>query len=146
MMNRILQIAVLSTASLFALAAVAEEGDAKASDEAAPETGIVITNEGMVEKCILPLVITEVDGKAVEKDSGHYELAAGKHTFNGHAREGDYMACETIVAVNLSADGLVGSGSSTTIDLPAGKEYFLGFDLRKQDPKTWKIVTWRINH
>jgi len=144
-MNRILQIAVFSLASLSVLAFAADEDKAAAATEAEPEPAVVVTNEGLVEKCILPLVVTEVDGKAVEKDTGRYELAAGSHAFSGYA-EGDFMGCTTMDNARLSAGGRVGDGSTITVDVPAGKEYFLGLDVRKDDPKTWKIVTWRINH
>ena len=123
----------------------ADEDKAAAAPAADAKPGIVVTNEGNLEKCILPLHITEVDGKAVEQDSGRYELPAGKHTFKGFA-EGEFEACSIMVDAGLSTGARVGEGATTTVDVPAGKEYFLGLDVRKSDPKTWKIVTWRINH
>ena len=101
------------------------------------------TNMGLVERCILPLVITEVDGEAVE-DAGRYEFVAGSKSFSGYA-QGDFAACGTIADAGLGADNPIGSGS-TTVNVPEGKAYYLGLDVRKADPKTWKVVTWRIDH
>ncbi len=119
----------------------AQEGGAAAE----PEPGVVVTSEGLVERCILPLVITKVDGEDVEEDAGRYEFEAGSsHSFSGYA-QGDFGTCATIADAKLGADSPIGEGT-TTVSVPAGKEYFLGLDVRKSDPKTWKIVTWRINH
>ena len=113
--------------------------------ENAPEPSVVVTSEGLVDRCILPLVITKVDGESVDEDSGRYEFDDGRsHSFSGYA-QGDFSACATIADANLGADSPIGEGT-TSVNVPAGKEYFLGLDVRKSDPKTWKIVTWRINH
>jgi hypothetical protein len=142
MMNRILPFAIVSIMAMAPFALAAEEGAAEAAAE--PEPGVVVTSEGLVERCILPLTITEVDGEAVEEDSGRYEFEDGSHTFKGYA-QGDFSGCTTIAEAGIGADSPVGDGSST-VSVPAGKEYFLGLDVRKADPGTWKIVTWRINH
>lgn len=126
------------------LAAPTFAQDAEQAEEAEMEPGVVITSEGLVERCILPLVITEVDGEALEEDAGRYEFESGSHSFSGYA-QGDFTACTTIDEAGLGADSPIGEGS-TTISVPPGKEYFLGLDVRKPDPTTWKIVTWRINH
>ncbi len=137
MMNRILLSVLIS-----AVAAPAFAQDAAAEPEAIP--AVVVTNEGLVERCILPLVVTSMDGEAVEEDAGRYEVEAGSHTFSGYA-QGDFSACATIADAGLGADSPIGEGS-TTVNVPAGKEYFLGLDVRKADKSTWKVVTWRINH
>lgn len=137
MMNRILLSVLIS-----AVAAPAFAQDAAAEPEAIP--AVVVTNEGLVERCILPLVVTSMDGEAVEEDAGRYEVEAGSHTFSGYA-QGDFSACATIADAGLGADTPIGEGS-TTVNVPAGKEYFLGLDVRKADKSTWKVVTWRINH
>lgn len=141
-MNRILSIAAVSL-MVAPMLANAEEGEGKEA-AAESEPAVVVTNEGLVERCILPLVVTKVDGEDVEEDAGRYELEAGSHSFAGYA-QGDYSACATIADAGLGADSPIGEGSAT-VDVPAGKEYFLGLDVRKADKSTWKVVTWRINH
>lgn len=137
MINRILLSAFIAT---MAAPALAQE----AAKPAEAEPAVVVTSEGLVEKCILPLVITQVDGENLDEDAGRYEFDAGNHSFSGYA-QGDFSACATIAEAGLGAESPIGEGS-TTVNVPAGKEYFLGLDVRKADPKTWKIVTWRINH
>lgn len=129
-----------------AATASAAESQAKKDATAAvePEPGVVITTDGLVERCILPVVITEVDGEAIEEDAGRYEFMSGAHTFSGYS-QGDFSVCKTIADAGLGADSPIGEGT-ITVTVPNGKEYFLGLDVRKADPKTWKIVTWRINH
>lgn len=135
------QTLLVAFAAIMSVSAFAQD-DAAAEAEAEP--AVVITNEGLVERCILPLMITEVDGEAIEEDAGRYEFEAGSKTFSGYA-QGDFSACATIADAGLGADSPIGSGT-TTVSVPAGKEYFLGLDVRKADKKTWKVVTWRINH
>lgn len=137
MINPVLLGGIIAT---MAAPAFAQE----AAAEAEAEPAVVVTSEGLVERCILPLVVTQVDGEALEEDAGRYELEAGNHSFSGYA-QGDFSACATIAEAGLGADSPIGE-ASTTVNVPAGKEYFLGLDVRKADPKTWKIVTWRINH
>lgn len=120
----------------------AQETDS--TDEEAPPPAVVITNEGLLDRCILPLVITKVNGEDVEEDTGRYEFEAGSQSFSGYA-QGDFAECETIANAGLGADSPIGEGT-TTVNVPSGKEYYLGLDVRKSDPGTWKIVTWRINH
>jgi hypothetical protein len=130
--------AALMTASAFA------QEDAASAAEAEAEPAVVVTSEGLVDRCILPLIITEVNGEAIEEDAGRYEFEAGSQSFSGYS-QGDFSACATIAEAGLGADSPIGEGS-TTVKVPAGKEYYLGLDVRKSDPKTWKVVTWRINH
>ena len=129
---------VFAFAALMSVTAFAQE---QAADVAEP--AVVVTNMGLVERCILPLTITEVDGEAVE-DAGRYEFEAGSKSFSGYA-QGDFAGCATIADAGLGADSPIGSGS-TTVSVPAGKAYYLGLDVRKSDPSTWKVVTWRIDH
>lgn len=131
---------LLAVAAMMSVTAFAQDQDA-AEAEARP--AVVVTNMGLVERCILPLVITEVDGEAVE-DAGRYEFEAGSKSFSGYA-QGDFASCATIADAGLGEDNPIGSGS-TTVDVPSGKAYYLGLDVRKADPKTWKVVTWRIDH
>lgn len=146
MITRILFTVLISTFAASAFANPEEKSEAAhdAKAEAAPEPAIVVTSEGLVERCILPLVVTTVDGEELEDDSGRYELEAGDHSFSGYA-QGDFSACETIATAGIGADRIVAKGSAT-VNVPAGKEYFLGMDVRKTDPATWRIVTWKINH
>jgi hypothetical protein len=145
MINRIALLTFVSTLTASAVAS-AQDGASKAAADAqaAPEPGVVITSEGLVEKCILPLVVTKLDGEDLEEDAGRYEFESGSHSFSGYS-QGDFSACATIATAGLGADSPIGEGS-TTVTVPAGKEYYLGLDVRKSDPATWKIVTWRINH
>jgi len=132
--------------SVFMSATVFAQDDSASNDGAEAETppAVVITNEGLLDRCILPLVITRVNGEAVEEDAGRYEFEPGNQSFSGYA-QGDFVECSTITDAGLGADSPIGEGS-TTVNVPSGKEYFLGLDVRKSDPGTWKIVTWRINH
>ena len=138
MIKRTLLFAFTAVMSISAYADNHEKAEAEA------EPAVVITNEGLVERCILPLVITEVDGEAVENDTGRYEFEAGSRTFSGYA-QGDFTACATIAEAALGADSPIGDGT-TTVSVPAGKAYYLGLDVRKADTSTWKVVTWRIDH
>lgn len=140
MIKRTLLFSFAAIMSASAFADNHETGDA--APEAEP--AVVITDKGLVERCILPLEITEVDGEALEDDPGRYEFEAGSKTFSGFA-QGDFSACEVIASAGLGADNPIGSGSAT-VNVPAGKAYYLGLDVRKSDPKTWKVVTWRIDH
>ena len=137
---------IIKRTLLFAFAAMMSFGayaDNHGAAEAEAKPAVVVTDKGLVERCILPLVITEVDGEAVE-DAGRYEFEAGSKSFSGYA-QGDFAACATIADAGLGADSPIGSGSAT-VSVPAGKAYYLGLDVRKSDPKTWKVVTWRIDH
>ncbi len=140
MIKRTLLFAFTALMSVSAFADNHEATDAEAPEA---EPAVVVTNQGLVERCILPLVITEVDGEAVE-DTGRYEFEAGSKSFSGYA-QGDFSACATIADAGLGDDNPIGNGS-TTADVPAGKTHYLGLDVRKADPKTWKVVTWRIDH
>lgn len=136
---------LFSFAAIMSVSAFADNNEATdAEAEAEVEPAVVITNEGLIERCILPLAITEVDGEAVEEDTGRYEFEAGSKTFSGYA-QGDFAACATIANAGLSSDNHIGDGSAT-VNVPAGKSYYLGLDVRKADPKSWKVVTWRIDH
>ena len=138
------QTLLFAFATILTASAFAQEDEASAEAPPELEPAIVVTNEGLVERCILPIVVTQVNGEAMEEDAGRYEFEAGSQSFSGFA-QGDFSACETIGDSGVGADSPIGEGS-VTVDVPAGKEYYLGLDVRKSDPNTWKIVTWRINH
>lgn len=124
--------------------AIAQSDSDDAAEEGAVPMALVVTSEGWVERCMLPLAITSMDGEEVTDDPGRYEVEAGTHSFEGYS-QGDFSACETIAAAGIGADEVVGKGS-VTVDIPAGKDYYLGLDVRKADKSTWRIVTWRITH
>ena len=144
MIKRTLLFSIAAIMSTAAFADNNEGADTTPQAESEAEPAVVITDEGLVERCILPLTVTEVDGEAVEEDAGRYEFEAGSKTFSGYA-QGEFEACATIADAGLGADGPIGDGM-TTVSVPAGKAYYLGLDVRKSDPKTWKVVTWRIDH
>ena len=132
-------------------AAVVAGASTLSAEEAA--TGVVVTTEALPERCILAVVITEVDGEDVtgEENEGRFELEAGSHTFSGYgvvAEDGtDIEMCATFAdnAVAVNPGDEIGKGTMT-VDVKAGKEYYLGLDVRRADKSTWKIVAWKIKH
>jgi len=122
---------------------------AAATEEAEVETGLVVTSEGLPERCILPLVLTAVDGKAVDEAdaTGRFELEPGPHSFSGYGTEGTEL-CATFTGENpvVIAEGDRIGESSLTVDVVKKKEYYLGIDVRSKDKSKWKIVTWKIKH
>ena len=137
--------------NLFAVAVVF--GASSLSAEEAATTGVVVTTEGLPERCILAVVITEVDGEDVTgvENEGRFELEAGKHSFSGYGVVGedgtDVEMCATFAdnAIAVNPGDELGKGSMT-VDVKAGKEYYLGLDVRRADKSTWKIVAWKIKH
>ena len=130
---------------IFAVTLIA--GIATASAEEG-ETGVVVTTEGLSERCILTLVLTSVDGEEVDAESsGSYELEPGPHRFGGYAGD-DPSLCATFTdenAVTVTEDERIGEGEMT-LNVAAGKEYYLGVDVRSRDKSKWKIVAWKIKH
>jgi len=135
--------------NLFAIAIIAGVGTLSAEEAA---TGLVVTTEALPERCILGVVITQVDGEDIAEDSdGRFELEAGSHTFSGYgviSEEGEEIElCATFAdnSVTVSPGDELGKGSMS-VDVTAGKEYYLGLDVRRADKSTWKIVAWKIKH
>ncbi|MGH8033816.1 MAG: hypothetical protein ACREO9_01230, partial [Lysobacterales bacterium] len=127
--------------------AVAET--AKPEAPAAPTTGTVVTDEGWVERCILAMVVTAVDGVAVTDADPveKIEFEPGEHSVTGYANDEDRSPCATFSGdkpVVVPAGTHIGE-STATVNVVAGKEYFLGVDVRSADQKTWKLVVWKIN-
>jgi len=144
LIRNLLLAGVLATASAFATA----QEKAAAPAEAKAEKGLVVTTEGLPERCILPLILTSVDGEAVdETTTGRFELDPGPHSFAGYATEGTEL-CATFTGENPIAvqEGAHIGESTTTVDVVAKKEYYLGVDVRSKDKSKWKIVTWKIKH
>ena len=148
-MNKLIRNLLLAgiVASASALAAAEEEAAAPA--EAKVETGLVVTTEGLPERCILPMILTAVDGEAVDEAgaTGRFDLEPGPHTFTGYATEGTEL-CATFTGENpvAVAEGTHIGESTATVDVVAKKEYYLGVDVRSKDKSKWKIVTWKIKH
>ena len=147
-MNKLFRNLLLAgfLASASALAATEEKAAEPAKAEA--EKGLVVTTEGLPERCILPLILTSVDGEEVDEAStGRFELDPGPHTFGGYATEGTDQ-CATFTGENPVAieKGAQIGESTTTVDVVSKKEYYLGVDVRSKDKSKWKIVTWKIKH
>lgn len=129
-------------------AAKAEAAKAEAPPE--PTTGTVVTDQGWVERCILAMVVTAVDGVAITDADPveKIEFEPGEHTVSGYANDEDRSPCATFSgdkAVVVPEGTKIGE-STVTVNVVAGKEYFLGIDVRSTDQKKWKVVTWKINH
>jgi hypothetical protein len=137
-----------ATAAAPAAAAKAEPAKPEALPE--PTTGTVITDEGWVERCILAMVVTAVDGVAITDADPveKIEFEPGEHTVSGYANDEDRSPCATFSGDNavVVPEGTRIGESTVTVNVVAGKEYFLGVDVRSTDQKNWKIVTWKINH
>ncbi|HLF32067.1 MAG TPA: hypothetical protein VI566_13700 [Xanthomonadales bacterium] len=123
---------------------------AKTEAAAEPTTGAVVTNEGWAVHCILRMVVTAVDGVAVTEGQAvdRMEFEPGAHTVSGYASDDDRSPCVTFSgekAVVVAEGERIGE-STATVNVVAGKEYFLGVDVRSADKKAWKIVPWKINH
>lgn len=151
LIRNLLLVGIVASAS--ALAATEEEtaapAEAAATAESEVEKGLVVTSEGLPERCILPLVLTAVDGEAVDEAdaTGRFELDPGPHTFSGYGVEGTEV-CATFAGENPVAitEGDHIGESSITVDVVDKKEYYLGIDVRSKDKSKWKIVTWKIKH
>lgn len=132
--------------SVLACALIA--GTAAAAEEAV-EKGIVLTSEDQSQRCILPLIVTAVDGEEVQEGapSDRFEFDPGPHSISGYGG-GDPSQCATFSAEGGTAvaEGeRIGEGTAR-LNVEAGKEYSLGVDVRSPDRKSWKIVTWKIKH
>jgi hypothetical protein len=131
--------------NIFAVALIAGTASVSASDD---EIGVVVTNEGLSERCILTLVLTSVDGEEVDAEtSGTYEMEAGSHSFAGYAGE-DPTLCATFSdenAIAIAEGERIGEGEMN-LNVAAGKSYYLGVDVRSRDKSKWKIVAWKIKH
>ena len=147
-MNKLFRNLLLAGVLASASALAATEEKAAEPADAKVEKGLVVTTEGLPERCILPLILTSVDGEEVEEGStGRYELDPGPHSFAGYATEGTEL-CATFTGESPVAiqEGAHIGESTTTVDVVSKKEYYLGVDVRSKDKSKWKIVTWKIKH
>jgi hypothetical protein len=109
---------------------------------------VVVTAIDMSQNCILPLVVTAVDGKELGSTdpSGRFEFEAGEHTISGYAG-GNPASCSSfssgVQRYQAAHGGKLGEGS-VTIDVEAGKEYNLGVDIRSREPAEWEMKVWKI--
>jgi hypothetical protein len=152
MMRNLLAAALIVGMSPIAAQETETAAAAAAKTEAAakPTTGAVVTNEGWMEHCILRMVVTAVDGVAVTEGQAvdRMEFEAGAHTVSGYAADEDRSTCATFAgekAVVIAEGERIGE-STGTVNVVAGKEYYLGVDARSADKKAWKIIPWKINH
>ena len=148
-MNKLIRNLLLAGIVASASALAATEEKAAATTEAKVEKGLVVTSEGLPERCILPVVLTSVDGEAVDEAdaAGRFELDPGSHSFAGYGGVGTEL-CATFAGENpvpIAAGDRIGE-SSVTVDVASSKEYYLGIDVRSKDKSKWKIVTWKIKH
>lgn len=146
-MSKFIRI-IAATALFAAVPAMAATDEAK--DEAAePETALIVTSEDLSERCILSLVVTEVDGKTVSEadETGQFEFEAGEHSVSGYGGV-DPTKCATFSGddgIVLTEGEKIGQ-SSLKFKVEPGKEYYLGVDVRSKDRSTWKVVVWKIKH
>lgn len=136
-----LAFALLTAAAM----TLAEEATEKATDK-----GVVVTSEDASKRCILALVVTAVDGQKVAEGqpTDRFEFEPGPHSISGYGA-GDPGQCATFAAeggLPVPAEGTHIGESTLSLDVEAGKEYFLGVDVRSKDESRWKIVAWKINH
>ena len=129
-------------------AAPAEAAQPAAQPE--PTTGTVVTDEGWVERCILAMVVTAVDGVAITDADpvDKIEFEPGEHSVSGYANDEDRSTCATFSGDKpvVVPEGAHIGESTATVNVVAGREYFLGVDVRSKDQKTWKLVTWKMNN
>ncbi|MEJ8567375.1 hypothetical protein [Elongatibacter sediminis] len=111
-------------------------------------SGIVVTSDDQSQRCILPLVVTAVDGQEVEDGAptDRFEFEAGTHSISGYGA-GDPALCKTFAAEGglPVPEGPIGQ-STLKFNVEAGKAYYLGVDVRSDNTDRWKIVTWKIKH
>jgi hypothetical protein len=140
-MNLTVRLSLIFLSLLVALPLLAED------DEVKP--GIVLNSVDESLSCILPVIVTAVDGEE-QKDTdmtGRYEFEPGKHTISGYGG-GNPAECSTFAtgaqreALN---SGKIGEGT-LDFNVESGKEYYIGIDVRSNKPERWKIVVWKINH
>ncbi len=112
------------------------------------EKGLVLTFEDQSHRCILGMVVTAVDGRALEEGepSDRFEFEPGEHTISGYG-VGDPAKCATFAADGglPIPEGPIGE-STLKLDVEPGKEYSLGVDVRSKDTARWRVVAWKIKH
>ena len=133
----------------FALTLALIAGATNAAGEEAA-TGLVVTSEDQSQRCILALVVTEVNGQAIEEGqpSDRFEFEPGQHTVSGYGG-GDPSQCATFAAeggLPVPGEGERIGESTLKLNVEAGKEYYLGVDVRSKDKSRWKVVAWKIKH
>lgn len=147
----------LMAGSASALAQESAEPSAPAPQAAAaakapaekPKTGLVVTSEDASARCMLPLVVTAVDGKPIAEGqtSDRFEFEPGEHSLSGYGA-GDPGKCATFAAeggLPIPEGGQIGE-STLKLNVEAGKEYYLAMDVRSKDKAHWKVVVWKLNH
>ena len=125
----------------------AVEAEPAAAEEV--EKGVVITAEDQSQRCILALVVTQVDGQEVKKGepSDRFEFEPGEHTISGYGA-GDPSLCATFSGENgipMPEGERIGE-SALKLNVEPGKVYYLGVDVRSTDKSRWKVVAWKIKH
>ena len=114
-----------------------------------PKTGLVVTSEDASARCMLPLVVTAVDGKPIAEGqpADRFEFEPGEHSLSGYGA-GDPGKCATVAAeggLPIPEGGQIGE-STLKLNVEAGKEYYLAMDVRSKDKALWKVVVWKLNH
>jgi hypothetical protein len=130
-------------------AAAAEQAPAEKAPAEKPKTGLVVTSEDASARCMLPLVVTAVDGKPIAEGqpSDQFEFEPGEHSLSGYGA-GDPGKCATFAAdggLPIPEGGQVGE-STLKLNVEAGKEYYLAMDVRSKDKSHWRVVVWKLNH
>jgi nucleoid-associated protein YgaU len=125
----------------------AVEAEPAAAEEV--EKGVVITAEDQSQRCILALVVTQVDGQEVKEGepSDRFEFEPGEHTISGYGA-GDPSLCATFSGENgipIPEGERIGE-SALKLNVEPGKVYYLGVDVRSTDKSRWKVVAWKIKH
>lgn len=138
----------LAAALLFGAAGTFAQEAQQAEEAEQAETAMVFASEGALQRCMLPVVVTSIDGEEVTEGSDSFELEAGSHTITGYGY-GDASQCATFSGDDglpvPGEDARVGE-STLKLDLEAGKKYFLGIDVRSKDTSNWKLVVWKLIH
>lgn len=133
--------------NLFVMALIAGSSSLLAASDA--EFGLVVTSEDLSERCILSVVVTAVDGKEVKETdvTDRFEFEPGQHSISGYGGV-DPSLCATFAGESpvVLTDGERIGESTLKFPVEAGKEYYLGVDVRSTDRSKWKIVTWKVVH
>lgn len=141
------RIAFATALLIGATGAFAQEAQ-QAEDAEQAETAMVFASEGALQRCMLPVVVTSVDGEEVTEGAESFELEPGSHTFTGYGY-GDASQCATFSGDDglpvPGEDARVGE-STLKLNAEAGKKYFLGVDVRSKDKANWKLVVWKLIH
>ena len=106
----------------------------------AGETGkaMVITSGVQSAKCISPVHVDNIDGRAVLLPEIGFDIDPGKHSIKGRA------------LVDTSVCRVVGAGSDRynveplEVEFEAGKTYFFGLDHSAPNRGDWKYVVWKV--